>query len=770
MPARRRRPLRSLVLASLLLAVPALARAQDTSCRPGEPEVRSLSFGGNRAFSDADLSQIVATTESNWWRRTFRAGGTKHCLVRDELARDQLRIALYYQKRGYWKAEADTVVVPRGDGAVAVHFEIREGEPIRLAELRISGLDGVQGREAILRGLDLSSGGPFDEFRLEALRDSLYARLLDNGYPGAILLRSFDIDTIAQRGTYDIEVNPGRLARIEDVVVIVDTARGEPQRIRSRTVKKILGLRRGNIYRRRDVVRAQRNLYATDAYRHIEIGLAPDQRADDSLLVIQAALIEGDMRTMQAGVGWATIDCFRTQATLTDRNFLRGARRLELTGRLSKIGVAENASTDWTRKALCTSDAQQDTAFGRRLNYYVGATYRQPTFFGLRARSVPTFTVYSELRSEFKQYERKTPIGIAASVTREQWVRAPLTFAYSVERGKTDASAAYFCGLFKVCTPDVQDKLRQFRRLAVASLALTVDRTDVPITPARGAAFRLEARHASRSIGSDKNQLFNKGIVDASWYTPVGERAVFAARLRGGVVLGADLSFRGAAFSGENFIPPQERLYAGGPNSVRGYQQNELGPVLYVARERFVKVTQVSPTQREFTLINDSTNTERTAERRGFDFVPTGGNTLVVANVEMRIRDPFLPNLLQWTVFGDAGKVWERKAGFPTEEKIRFTPGIGLSILSFLGPIGVSAGYNLNVRPPGPIYYNDVTAAGATNGTFCLAAKNAPTVVTYNQAEGRWTQDASQCASFQPEQRKRFWDRVVLQFSIGQAF
>lgn len=770
MPARRRRLLRSIVVASVAFVLPVLAGAQDTSCRPGDPEVRSLTFSGNKAFDDAELSQIVATTASSWWRRTFRVGGTRRCLVRDELARDQLRIALYYQKRGYWKAEVDTVVTPRGDDAVAVRFDVTEGVPIRLAELGISGLDSVQGRDAILRGLDLSTGGPFDEFRLEALRDSLYTRLLDNGYPGAILLRSFDIDTIAQRATYDIEVNPGRLARIEDVVVVVDTTRGEPQRIRSRTVKKILGLRPGNIYRRRDVLRAQRNLYATDAYRHIEIGLAPDQTADDSMLVIQASLIEGDMRTMQAGVGWATIDCFRTQATLTDRNFLRGARRLELTGRLSKIGVAENASTDWTRKALCTSDAQQDTVFGRALNYYVGATYRQPTFFGLRARSVPTFTVYSELRSEFKQYERRTPIGIAASVTREQWVRAPLTLAYSVERGKTDASSAYFCALFKVCAPDVQDKLRQFRPLAVASLSLTVDRTDTPITPTRGGALRFEVRHASKSIGSDENQQFNKAIADASWYTPVGDRAVFAARLRGGVVLGADLSFRGAAFSGENFIPPQERLYAGGPNSVRGYQQNELGPVLYVAREGFVAVDTLSPspTERRFTLVDDPKNPARTAERRGFDFVPTGGNTLVVANVEMRVRDPFLPNLLQWTIFGDAGKVWERKAGFPTQEKVRFTPGVGLSILSFLGPIGVSAGYNLNVRPPGPIYYNDVTGAGATNGTFCLAAKNVETIVTYDN--GRWTQDESKCASFQPEQRKRFWDRVVLQFSIGQAF
>jgi outer membrane protein assembly factor BamA len=764
-----------LVALLLFLAAPSFARAQAPSCRPGDAEVRSLHFNGNKAFPDGELSQIVATTTSSFWRRTFRIIGRKTCLDRDELARDVVRLKLYYRKRGYRHAKVDSIVTPHGKDGVDVAFDIVENQPIALTALRITGLDSVLDRRAILRGLDTSSGGAFDEFRLSALSDSIANRLLDNGYPSARLLQGFDVDTVAWTATYDITVDPGKLARIGEVRVVVDTSRGEKQKIRSRTVKKILGLRPGQIYRRRDVVAAQRNLYATDAYRHVELGLAPDQTAEDSLVVVQASLIEGDMRNVQAGVGWANLDCFRTQGTYTDRNFLRGARRLDFTSRLSKLGVD-----------VCEK-AKKDT-LTKQLNYYAGATYRQPTFLGLRARNVPTFTLYSERRSEYKQYVRETPIGLLASVTRELKPRMPLTFGYQIELGRTRAQDAFFCALFKVCDRTNIDALsKNNQRLAVASVSLTSDHTDFPVSPTHGGIVRLELRHASRYIGSaptvhlDRgvaDASFNKAVGDASWYMPLGNRTVFATRLRVGGVVGGKISTRGFDLQGK-YLPPQERLYAGGPNTVRGFQQNELGPVVYVAKQAYVVVTQPDVDTRTFSVRRDSTGP--LIERKGYDFVPTGGNTLVVANAEVRLRDPFFPNLLQYTLFVDAGKVWERGGGalfFDDKNKIKWTPGIGVSVLTFLGPIGVTAGYNNYPRQPGVLYYNDqfikrddssAEIGTVTNGTYCLDPSGVPTVA--RRINGVWVQDGNgSCPTGFSPVKSNFRDRITLQFSIGQAF
>ena len=290
-------------LVLLVLALPGVARAQLLACQPGEPEVRKLDFNGNRALSDGDLSQIVATTTSSFTRRAFRFFGEKRCLDREELGRDIARVKLYYHQRGYWETQVDTVVTSRGNGGVNVSFRIVEGPPIRLTSLRITGLDSVMNRKAILGGLDTSSGGPYDEIRLTTLADTIGSRLLDNGYPGARISVGHDVATDTRTASYYIDVDPGHLARIGAVRIVVDSTQGA-QKIRSRTVNKIIGLRPGQIYRRKDLIRAQRNLYATDAYRHVELGLAPGQSAEDSLLVVQASLIEGDMRSMQTGVGW----------------------------------------------------------------------------------------------------------------------------------------------------------------------------------------------------------------------------------------------------------------------------------------------------------------------------------------------------------------------------------------------------------------------------------------------------------------------------------
>ena len=767
----------ALLLGLALAATPNDARAQLLACQPGEPEVRALDFKGNKALRDNDLSQIVATTTSNFTRRAFRFFGEKRCLDHEELGRDIARVKLYYKLRGYWEAQVDTVVKRRGNG-VAVTFNVVEGLPIRLTTLRITGLDSVVNRNAILGGLDTTVGGAYDEIRLTALADTIGTRLLDNGYPGAKIAVGHDVVRDARTSAYYIDVDPGHLARIGAVKVVIDSTRGG-QKISSRTVKHILGLAPGSIYRRKDLVAAQRNLYATDAYRHVELGLAPGQSAEDSVLVVQAALIEGDMRSMQAGVGWGTVDCFRSQATYGDRNFLGGARRLDVTARVSKIGIANPTSSEFIAKALCHDAAKDSAISARAINYYTGVTYRQPTFFGLRARNVPSFTVYSERRSEFNQYERDTPIGLLAQVTREQWARAPLTFGYQIERGRTRAAPAFFCSLFLICDEALRTRIADSTiRLAAVSAALTVDRTDIPLTPTSGGVLRLELRHASRYIGSSPSLQFNRGIVDATMFAPLGGQAVLALRFRGGIVTPLRPTLRGFDLS-RNFLPPQERLYAGGTNTVRGVQQNELGPVVYVAKQNYVDVTNVDDSTRTFTVRQPPANRPTQGiNYKGYLAVPTGGTRLIVANAEVRFRDPLFPNLLQWTVFTDAGNVWETSNKTLRAQSFRVTPGLGLSVLSFLGPIGITAGYNDRTQPRAQLYYNDVYRAenergvpnpNVSNGTVCLQTT---AVSTLHLREGKWVQDQSECAasSFQPARREKLKDKIVLLFSIGQAF
>jgi outer membrane protein insertion porin family/translocation and assembly module TamA len=211
---------------------------------------------------------------------------------------------------------------------------------------------------------------------------------------------------------------------------------------------------------------------------------------------------------------------------------------------------------------------------------------------------------------------------------------------------------------------------------------------------------------------------------------------------------------------------------------VRGVQQNELGPVVYVAKPNYVNVENVNDSTRTFTVKPPTAN-QGAINQKGYLAVPTGGTRLIVANAEVRFRDPFFPNLLQWTTFVDAGNVWETSNPFLRKQSVRVTPGLGLSVLTFLGPIGVTAGYNDKTQPRAQLYYNDVYRAASgepvtgqpnvSNGTVCIQPAAASTL---HKRGGRWVQDQSECAAsgFQPARRRNFYDKIVLLFSIGQAF
>ena len=73
----------------------------------------------------------------------------------------------------------------------------------------------------------------------------------------------------------------------------------------------------------------------------------------------------------------------------------------------------------------------------------------QPAFSGIRA--IPTITLFSERVSEYNAYLRTTVIGGVASLEYRRWPSLPITFAYSMDLGRTEAQPALFCAVFNLC-------------------------------------------------------------------------------------------------------------------------------------------------------------------------------------------------------------------------------------------------------------------------------------------------------------------------------
>ena len=188
--------------------------------------------------------------------------------------------------------------------------------------------------------------------------------------------------------------------------------------------------------------------------------------------------------------------------------------------------------------------------------------------------------------------------------------------------------------------------------------------------------------------------------------------------MRGGLIF-SPVRLEGSDFA---FVPPEERFYGGGPNDVRGYQRNELGPVVYVVSREYLQESVKDP------------NGEL-----GVDSVrvaATGGNSLATANVELRFPSPIFKERMRLALFADAGGVWERGA---TDVLIRVTPGAGIRVATPLGPARFDIAWNPSRLAPGAFYIAE------TDGTL--------------------TPDPSR-QGFQLDRKSHF----TLHFAVGQPF
>lgn len=744
--------MRRVLLAALLLvlpvALPGVLRAQDIACDPGDLEVRSVTFNGNQHFESAELAAVIVTSPSSFARRHLHLPiGSKRCLDTLELSRDAVRIRLFYRLRGYYKTAVKTAVLPAGTGAVAVGFGITEGPPVMIDSLAVTGLDSVTDRDRLLHKLDhFRHDHIFTKIELQSVLDTVREELHDSGYPyAAAPLASSEVDPKTDRAQLEYQYFeqfrgqpmpiPSRVAHVGRIEFEVAPG-GDSAKIDTSTVRKLLSFKVGDVFRSKDLVRSERDLYQLETYSHVDVALAPDSaQPNDSLLTVLVRLNETKMTSLGVGAGWATLDCIRAQARLTNRDFFGGARRLELNGRLSHL-------------ALCPQNVKDDS-ISNRLNYYASGTIRLRGLIG--PHTLPSFTIFSERTSEYRAYVRETIIGGAAEVSRDLQPRdlrpgLPLTLSYRVEYGRTTAAPAVFCQLFNRCAlADIQ-RLQQNGSLHVFGASLLRDRTDQLLDPSNGNQLRLELRSGTTSLDTANGTRFSRTLIEGSVYKTVGS-STFAARLQMAAVLDG-FSTRGSTA----YVPPEERLYAGGPNSVRGYNQNLLGPVVYIVDTFTVRTVDVDGTPTQVYQADTS------AHSRVRQYSPTGGNTLIVANAEWRLRLPSFGGRIQLATFVDAGQVWNRPQQRFTLADLRVTPGAGVRVRSPIGPLRVDVAYNGYASTRGSAYY-----VGGDAVLRCVSPDN-----TLQQGV---IQPGDSCEpNYSPSSSNSLFSKLRFNFSIGQAF
>lgn len=666
----------------IVLAVPRAADAQTES----RPEITALRFVGNQTFPDGQLRNAILTRQTECrsflfqWVVPFCRFGAEFSLDPAfynprTFRNDFFRVEAFYRAQGFRQVEVDTVMVRPSATELEITFQIREGDPVRIASLEIEGLRDLPGASALVAGLPVGVGDRLNRTALRAASDTLVLRLQNQGYPAAEVFLDIFVPTSSLQAEVILDAFAGPLASFGEIRVEGNEAVSET------VIRRMLGFREGDRYARDLIFEGQRNLYALEIFRYAAIERIPDPPSDD-VVPLQVRVTEGNQRRVRAGGGWNTADCFGAETRWASRNFMGGARRLVLRGRVS------NALVSTFEDNICSGAG---TGAYARLNGVVAAEFTQPWLFS--SRNTFDAALFAERQSVTDVYIRES-LGLNLGVTRVVGRNTPVSLSYEPQVTRLDAADVFFCTNFLVCDSIEIDVLASANTLAPLALRASRDRTNRAVSPTGGYAMAMDAEVAARATRSDYD--YRRLVAEVTAFHALPADIVLGGRLRGGWLDAS--SFRGLERTfreGIAVAPPQKRFYAGGANSVRGYAQSQLGPrVVTVGVEELVFPRNGDPTSicAPGEVADLSCDASPLAEGE-FESRPTGGSAVLEGSAELRI--PVGIPLLSAGLFVDFGQVWSET------DAIRFrdfvvTPGVGVRYSTPIGPVRLDLAY----RPP----------------------------------------------------------------------
>jgi len=638
------------------------------------PELLNVRFEGNEAFPDDSLAVAIINRPTEcrfWFVLPFCWAGAETFIDRQyleprQLPLDSARLRVYYAARGYRSARVGVERTPDESG-MRLTFNIDEGEPIRVDSIGFIGLDEVE-VQGLTENLALRQGDPLSEIRIDGARDTLIARLQNNGYAHAEVLIDQFVPTGGTGASVDFIFDPGPIVRYGPITVEGNAVLSET------SVRRMVPFRTGGLYRRRELVEGQRNLYSLELVRLAEVRAQPALL--DTIAPVTIRVQEGDVHRVRTALGWSTSDCVNTEALWASRNFRGGARRLQVRGRLSNILAPE------LNQSVCPQTGSGDFA---DLNGQLSVELVQPWIFSPRnSLSANAFIERQSLPDVFI----REAIGLNLTLSRVIGRGASMAVSYEPQIARLEAAEIFFCSSFRACTQNDIELFRASNWLAPLGLAVSLDRTDRILDPSRGWQAQLDLEHASDFTASDF--AYNRATGAVSTYLQVGGGTVLALRSAGGIVgEGEFVRIEGTGRTG--LIHPEKRLYSGGASSVRGYAENRLGPrVLSVEASSLLSSPEEgAPAPCTPDSVFDATCDVGSASDGLFTSRPTGGSRLFEANAELRV--PLQGGRFQVVGFVDVGQVWAEND--PTQFRdLEVTPGLGFRYFSPIGPIRVDVG------------------------------------------------------------------------------
>jgi outer membrane protein insertion porin family len=504
----------------------------------GATKVKGINFVGNHAFSDAQLRDIISTTQAGWF--DFLKGTSVYDPDRMNLDRELLR--QFYLKNGY----ADVSVVAanaeleRDGNGFYVNFAVNEGEQYTFGNVQIeSSLPGADPNTMIGEVLTLQ-GDTYNAADIDKTTEKLTLLTAEQGFPFARVRPRAVSDPASRTVAITYLIDEGPRIYIERINVNGNT------RTKDYVIRREFRLVEGDAYNPLLVDRAKKRLTGLGFFKSVDINRSPGSAPDR--VVLDVNLVEQSTGELSFGAGYSTAEGVIGDVSISERNLMGNGQFL----RLRLAGSFERMQVD--------------------------LSFTEPRFLDTNI-SAGFDLFHKEIdqtdESGFSSKRTGGTLRLGFPLSEALWLQTGYTIDYSTIDIDSDCTADRNNDGF----PDGDcngDHHRDVSALVIAEneqngaqltssigTSLTYDKRNHPKTPTSG--YYLQVSTDMAGLGGDVQYVRVNG--EGRAYYPITEKITFVGRAIGGHIQG---------WGGDD-VHLLDLYYRGG-ETIRGFDKGGFGP------------------------------------------------------------------------------------------------------------------------------------------------------------------------------------------------
>ena len=563
-------------------------------------QIKRINVVGNKVFKNETLLKVFELDTTNWL--SFYTKDNQYS--KQKLSADLERLRSYYLDRGYinFSIESTQVAITPDKKEIYVTVNVKEGEQFVLEKVKLAGNLVIEPEE-IIKLVQVGPGEIFSRKNATETSKAISDRLGDEGYAFANVNMVPEINEEQKTVAMTFFVDPGKRVYVRRINMTGNT------KTRDEVLRRELRQMESSWASTAKIERSKIRLQRLGYFDEVNVETPPVVGTADQI-DINYSVVEKSSGNLSAGVGFSQTQGIVFNANISQDNIFGSGKRINL--------------------AFNNSDVSTQYRFGYFDPYFTLDGVSLGYDIGYSARDAEAANI-----SNYSTDVVNTGLNFGLPLNENDRLR------FNIDLKHTKLKTSDFSST--EITDFIRDNSDNYTTLST-SIGWTHDTLNRAIFPSEGGQQRLSL--LATVPGSELE--YYKVSYKHQQYFPIAKDLTF--RLLGEVAYGD-------GYGGTKDLPFFEHYFAGGVKSIRGFDDNTIGP-------------------------RDSRND------------PFGGSSKIIGKAELFFPVPFVEDVksIRLGAFFDAGTV---SNGFSSSD-LKYSVGISGEWLSPFGALAVSFAIPMN--------------------------------------------------------------------------